>query len=126
MDPGSIAAIIVSVVAAAGAYASQRAAAKAAKQNTESSGRMKMEDEAYDRAREYDTETIERQGRELIELRTERDQIKADVKELKEDNERLHDENRELKRKLELLESQMRHPSIAIRPETREVENFDG
>lgn len=121
MDPGSIAAIIVSVVAAYGAYASQKAAAKAAKANAESTGRMKMEDEAYDRAREYDTETIERQGREIAELRAEKDQLKEDVKGLKQDNETLHDENRELKRKVEQLEAQMRHPS-RIHPPINEEE----
>lgn len=70
MDAGNIAAILVAVVAALGAWASQRAASKSALTNTLTSGRIAMEAEAYDRARALDTETIRRQDVEIEELRT--------------------------------------------------------
>lgn len=117
MDNGSLAAIIVSLVAAAGAYMSQRAAAKAAKVNAESSGRMKMEDEAYDRAREYDTDTITRQKAEIDALRIQNDTLQRvhtqnrhlneDVKRVSKDNDQLHAENTRLVKRVEDLESEV-------------------
>lgn len=69
MDAVNIATIVVALIAAAGAWASQRAAAKAAVQNTVVGGRVNMENEAYERARAFDTETIARQNHEIEELR---------------------------------------------------------
>lgn len=71
MDAVNIATIVVALIAAAGAWASQRAASKAAVQNTVVGGRVNMENEAYERARAFDTETISRQNHEIDELRKE-------------------------------------------------------
>lgn len=71
MDAVNIATILVALIAAAGAWASQRAASKASIQNTQVGGRVDMEKEAYERARGYDTETIARQSAEITELREE-------------------------------------------------------
>lgn len=69
MDAVNLATVIVAIIAAAGAWASQRAAAKAASNNTLVGGRVDMEKEAYNRARVFDTETINRQNKEIDDLR---------------------------------------------------------
>lgn len=83
MDPVNIATIIVALIAAAGAWASQRAASKASTQNTVVGGRVDMEKEAYDRARAFDTETITRQNHEIEELRKEHLACAADIARMK-------------------------------------------
>lgn len=80
MDPVSVASIIVAIVAATSAYASQRAASKATTVNTITTSRVDMEKEAYDRARSYDTETIKRQDTELDELRVENKTLQQEVR----------------------------------------------
>lgn len=55
----------VAGIAALGAWASQRAASKA----TTVSTRMDAEKEAYERARQFDIETIQRQQEEIKQLR---------------------------------------------------------
>lgn len=82
MDAASIVTIIVACVAAASAYASQRAAAKASMLNTTTTSRVDMEREAYERARAFDTETITRQDREIVELRATETELRKEVKRL--------------------------------------------
>lgn len=94
MDLTAIASIIVAGVAAASAYASQRAAAKASRDNTNTSSRTDMEKEAYDRARRYDTDTIGRQDGELDELRAEVIVLRNEKKALQAE---LDDARRELR-----------------------------
>ena len=72
MDWGNWVTILVAVIAALSAYASQRAAAKATTLNTSTTSRVDMEKEAYDRARKFDIETIERQDAEIAELRADK------------------------------------------------------
>ena len=69
MDPINVGSIIVGLIAAVSAYASQRAASKASIVNTTVESRIQMENEAYERARAFDTETIRRQDEEIKELR---------------------------------------------------------
>jgi predicted RNase H-like nuclease (RuvC/YqgF family) len=90
MDGASLASLLVAAVAAAGAWASQRAASKASTKNVDATSRVEMEKEAYDRARSYDTETIKRQDEE--------------IKELREDNKRLHAEVQMLMQRIARLE----------------------
>ncbi|MFL6416827.1 MAG: hypothetical protein ACJ74Y_14280 [Bryobacteraceae bacterium] len=52
-----------------------------------------MEKEAYERARALDTETINRQKVELLELREEADEHERDIQQLHYANDRLHQEN---------------------------------
>lgn len=82
MDAVNIATIVVALIAAAGAELSRRAAAKAARENTLVGGRVDMEKEAYDRARKFDTETIERQDAELDEIRMVHAQCIAKISEM--------------------------------------------
>lgn len=84
MDAVNLATIFVALIAAAGAFASQRASAKAAVQNTQVGGRVDMEKNAYDRARAFDTETIDRQNKEIVELRTAHETCDKKVDDLKE------------------------------------------
>src|SRR5690349_10721762 len=93
MDFVSIASIIVAAIAAFSAIASQRAAAKASVLNTQTTSRVDMEREAYERARGFDTETIRRQDEELDDLR-------ARVRVLEDKNHELRTENYLTKRNL--------------------------
>lgn len=79
MDPVNIASVLVALIAALAAYASQRAAAKASTTNS----RTDMEREAYERARKFDTDTIERQDAEIAELRAEIQQLRAEIDQLR-------------------------------------------
>lgn len=83
-DARDFATMAVALIAAISAYASQRAAARASIVNTATSSRDDREREAYERARKYDVETIERQDEEISELKLERDTLKAQVRELLE------------------------------------------
>lgn len=86
MDPINIGGIIVAMVAAAGAWASQRAAARASLRNITTNARLEMEDEAYERARDFDMQTIKMQERELKFLRRERDALFNENRSLKTQN----------------------------------------
>lgn len=93
----SMASILVAIIAAFSAIASQRAAAKASVLNTQTTSRVDMEREAYERARNFDTETIRRQDEELEELRKR-------VRELENHNTELRQENETLERHVQSLE----------------------
>jgi len=81
-DPAVIASIIVGIIAAGSAYASQRAASRAANINTREISRVDMEKEAYERARKFDTETINRQDIEAEELRKENEELQVKIRAL--------------------------------------------
>lgn len=72
-------AIIVALVAAFGAWAAQRSAANASRANTRVSGRLDAEKEAYERARVFDLETIDRQNAEIEKLRQENLELKKEL-----------------------------------------------
>lgn len=82
MDAVNIASVLIAAIAALSAYASQRTAARASTANTQASTRVDMEKEAYERARQFDTDTIDRQDKEIEELRKE-------ISELREENRKL-------------------------------------
>lgn len=69
LNPIDLGGIAVAVIAAGGAYASQRAAARASNQNTAVTSRLDAEKEAYERARQFDIDTINRQQEEIKQLR---------------------------------------------------------
>lgn len=83
MDAVNLATVIVAIIAAAGAWASQRAASKATRDNTMVGGRVDMEKEAYNRARAFDTETISRQNVEIDDLRVKNESLDKQVQEIK-------------------------------------------
>lgn len=84
MDPISISGIVIAIIAALGAWASQRSAAKANLMNTGVSTRLEAEKEAYNRARSFDIETIKRQDAELTELRKDNQRLYSEVSQLRE------------------------------------------
>lgn len=104
MDAGNVAAILVSLIAALGAIASARSSAKASTINTNASSRVEMEKDAYNRARNLDTETIRRQEVEIKELRTKNDELDGEVNRLRRDNQELHEEVRALRGRITRLE----------------------
>lgn len=83
MDAVNVATVIVALIAALGAWASQRAASKSATRNVTVASRVDMEKEAYDRARAYDTETISRQDNEIKELRLEHESCEEKIEKLR-------------------------------------------
>lgn len=83
MDITGIVSVLVAVIAAAAAVLSQRSVAKASTENANTSSRVDMEKEAYDRARAYDTETIRRQDAEIAELREDNNRLTSEVKALR-------------------------------------------
>lgn len=97
-DPAIIASILISAIAALGAYASNRASSRALIKNNSTSSRVEMEKEAYERARALDTETIKRQDAEIDELRDMLKALNEDVKMVNRENDALHAENRRVLR----------------------------
>lgn len=90
MDPaviGQIASIPIAIIGAAVAIISSISANRASRVNTERTTRVDMEKEAYIRARDHDTQTIESLKAELAEERAERrqerDELKAEISKLK-------------------------------------------
>lgn len=78
MDAANIVALLVAIIAALSAFASQQSSAKVAKQARIEAARIElehsrvdMEKNAYERARAFDTETISRQNKRIAELTRE-------------------------------------------------------
>lgn len=84
-----IASIVISIVAALGAWLSARESRKATTTNTVASGRVEMEKEAYERARALDVETIERQDKRIKELEEEAEDTEEDLRQLHHANDQL-------------------------------------
>lgn len=94
MDPASIGAVIVALIAALGAWASARSNSRAAMVNA----RAQAEVEAYSRARAMDDRTIKRQDEEIEEIKQNYDELNIRFKQISRDNELLHAENVALRR----------------------------
>jgi predicted RNase H-like nuclease (RuvC/YqgF family) len=91
-----IASILISLIAAVGGWLAARESRKATTTNTNTSSRVIMEEEAYQRARVYDKETIERQKTEIMELREEAEDHEEDIRQLHTANDRLYEQNQEI------------------------------
>jgi predicted RNase H-like nuclease (RuvC/YqgF family) len=92
MDPSSVTAIAVALISVLSAWLAGRAARNAAKFSADASTsneKVKAETEAYNRARAIDVATIERQDREITELREEIESLKAAKGSLERQNEAL-------------------------------------
>lgn len=76
IDIGSV---IVALIAAFGAWAAQRAAARATRLNNTVSSRLDAERGAYERARAFDIQTIERQNAEILILRESNDRLRTEL-----------------------------------------------
>lgn len=92
MDGSNWATIIVAIVSVGSAYLAGRAARSAAKHTSDASvmnSRTQAETEAYNRARNMDMQTIERQEKELEKLRSRVTILEQNEERLNEDNDRL-------------------------------------
>lgn len=101
------AAIIVGIISVVSAVFSGRAARSAAKYNSDASianARIQAETEAYNRARRMDVETIERQDREIEEIRQHNERLRDKIRKLTVDNLELREENESLRRRVTRLE----------------------
>lgn len=83
---------IVTLIATFVGWLTNRASNKASVTNVTTSSRVEMEKEAYERARKLDTETIDRQDKELKELEVKYDKLKARFDTVQEQNEKLNDD----------------------------------
>lgn len=104
ITPVDIGSIAVAAIAAGGAWASQRAASKASVFNTTVTSRLDAEKEAYERARQFDIDTINHQQAELTSLRTENKRLHSELDFLRSDNDKLHEEIRQLRLRMSKLE----------------------
>ena len=101
------AAVVVALISILSAVLAGRSARRAAKYDSDASvtnSRTLAETEAYNRARKMDIETIERQDKEIDEIREQNRQLRAKVRELQNDNEKIHEENRVLRQRVTRLE----------------------
>lgn len=89
MEAVEIGSILVALIAALGAWAAQRSAARASTINTNVSGRLEAERGAYERARDFDIETIERQQEEMALMRVVEVELRAANDELREEIHRI-------------------------------------
>lgn len=127
MNSVGIVSIVISVVAALGAWLSARESRKANTTNTTVSGRVEMEKEAYERARTYDKDTIERQNKEIRELREELEDTEIELRQLHhanaqldERNERLEDANRKTRESLAELQHRFTRFQRGMDPDSTE------
>jgi predicted RNase H-like nuclease (RuvC/YqgF family) len=106
MDATNVASLVVAVIAALTAIASQRSASRASVVNA----RTAAEEEAYNRARKMDTDTIDRLDRENKELRERLDKETREFREREEDLEEQVEILRWKVRRLEQGLPPMKHP----------------
>jgi chromosome segregation ATPase len=105
MDATNVASLVVAVIAALTAIASQRSASRASVVNARTA-----EEEAYNRARKMDTDTIDRLDRENKELRERLDKETREFREREEDLEEQVEILRWKVRRLEQGLPPMKHP----------------
>lgn len=99
MDPSllaAVASIIVGGVAAIAGIAAQRSAANASVKSTEISTQAAALDNAYERARKFDLETIARQDIEIDELRSTNTSQSHQIRKLRDNDRKQSKEIREL------------------------------
>lgn len=103
----AVASIIVGSVAAIAGFAAQRSAAKATVQTTNISTQAQALDQAYERARKFDLETITRQDEEIDELRATNTSQSHSIRKLRENDRKQQKEIRELNEANEALHAQV-------------------
>lgn len=128
MDAGDWATIICSLAALLGAVVTSRNSRKAQERNTTvvsatelEKARIAAETAAYERARKMDVETIERQDKEIDDLREKVEHLNRDVKIVNEHNEELVEKNERLERRNEEILQQNREVLTEARQLRQEV-----
>lgn len=107
----ALASVLVAVVAASASILSARAANKSSEKNNEASIQAKSLDQAYERARALDTETIGRQDSKIDHLEEENEELHGQVVALRHRVETLENENRELKARILIAEQRGSRPT---------------
>lgn len=108
MDPVNIASIVITLITVIGGGLAQRAANRAAKKSPEG--------EAYERARKFDTDTIDRQDAELKELREKVKSLETQNEAQHQEMQQLKSENTDLRARLSRLEREV--PAISDKGNT--------
>lgn len=104
----AIATILSAGIAAAVGIITQRSAARASVVNAATVSRTDIEREAFDRAKSYYTDTIDRQATELRELEAEAEALRQRIASLEGDRAADHRAIRELREELEYREEKIR------------------
>lgn len=104
----SIASAVVAAIAGLSAWASQRAAAKASIRNTDTTSRSAIEEGAFERAKSFYTDTIDRQDREIHELEGDVGRLKTQVREQAEQIEQQGEEIQALRAELTTAKNALR------------------
>lgn len=79
MNIADFGSIIVALIATLGAWAAQKAASNANRSNTTVSGKIEAEKGAYERARSFDIQTIDRQHKEILDLQNDNIQLRQEI-----------------------------------------------
>lgn len=121
MDGGDYASIIAGIIAALSAWAVSRSAGRANKlakeletqaaveqerirlEGTKETTRSQAESEAYERARAFDTATIERQTAEILQVRADNVHLNADVKRVNREAQELFAEREALRNEIRVM-----------------------
>ena len=111
----AVATIIAAVLAAMAAIATQRTAAAAAVRNQTVSSRTDIEKEAFERAKGFYTDTIDRQGANIHELEDDVTSLKRRVRALEEELARERDRNETNEAKIRSLQEQLDLAQRALR-----------
>lgn len=99
--------VIVALIGLVSAALAARSAQKSAEYDKEAkvaSEKTMAETEAYNRARKMDIETIQRQDKEIDEIREQNRLLRQRIRELMDDNERIREDNRQLRQRVARLE----------------------
>jgi len=80
VDWAHVASVTVAAIAAGGAWASQRAAARASVRNAATTSRTDLEKEAFERARAYYSGALERQDVEIARQDAELREVRAELR----------------------------------------------
>lgn len=92
MNAIDISAIAIAIIALGSSWVTSRTSSKATTINNETNARVEMEKEAYNRARDFDINTIERQKEQIETLQRENRELKQTVQQLTERLNRLEKE----------------------------------
>lgn len=92
MNAIDISAIAIAIIALGSSWVTARTSSKATTINNETNARVEMEKEAYNRARDFDINTIERQNEQIEKLQRENRELKETVRVLTERLNRLEKE----------------------------------
>lgn len=117
-----LASVFAASVAALSAYASSRAAASSTTKNTTTTVEAKRLEQAYERARKFDIETIQRQDTEIETLRDSEAELSAQVVALRLRVTNLEVEVHKYKQEIANIKKNKRSPNTKSSTEVEKTE----